>query len=281
MRYRNRREAGRILARNLTAYADRPDVLVLGLPRGGVPVAFEVARGLHAALDVFLVRKLGLPGHEELAMGAIASGGVRVLNENVVRGLGIAEGVIETVAAREQRELERRERAYRGDRPAPDVRDRTVILIDDGLATGSTMRAAVAALRRLGPARIVVAVPVGAPETCDELRDEADEVICALTPEPLYAVGYWYSDFAQTTDEEVHDLLEQTAAAWRAGTSPTPNPCSNSASSSRGSAARRPREDRRGEERARHPDPCGNVPPGVRLSKATRPNERRRGPAGA
>src|SRR5438309_1915033 len=174
-RFRNRNEAGRLLAKKLTAYANRPDVLVLALPRGGVPVAYEVARALHAPLDIFLVRKLGVPGHEELAMGAIATGGVRVLNEDVVRSLGIPGGEIDAVAAEEQRELERREREYRGSRPAPDVRDRTVILIDDGLATGSTMRAAVAALRQQHPARIVVAVPVGAPDTCDEFKAEADE----------------------------------------------------------------------------------------------------------
>jgi predicted phosphoribosyltransferase len=211
MLFRDRREAGRFLARKLTEYADRPDVLVLALPRGGVPVAFEVAQALHAPLDVFLVRKIGLPGHEELAMGAIASGGVRVLNNDVVRALGIPEDVIETVAAAEQQELERRERIYRGDRPPPDVRGRAVILVDDGLATGSTMRAAVAALRRQGPARIVVAVPVGARESCAEFECEADDVICARTPEPFYAVGLWYGDFSQTTDEEVHDLLERAA----------------------------------------------------------------------
>jgi putative phosphoribosyl transferase len=212
MLFRDRREAGRFLARRLTAYADRPDVLVLALPRGGVPVGYEVARALRAPLDVFLVRKLGLPGHEELAMGAIASGGVRVLNEDVVRALGIPEDVIATVAAEEQEELERRERSYRGNRPAPAVRGKTVILIDDGLATGSTMRAAVAALRRQGPARIVVAVPVGAPETCAEFQEEADEAICAQTPEPFHAVGLWYRDFSQTTDEEVRELLERAAA---------------------------------------------------------------------
>jgi putative phosphoribosyl transferase len=212
MRFRDRREAGRFLARKLTAYAGRPDVLVLALPRGGVPVAFEVARALHVPLDVFLVRKLGLPGHEELAMGAIASGGVHVLNDDVVRALHIPGTVIATVAAAEQQELERRERIYRGDRSAPSVHGRTIILIDDGLATGSTMRAAVAALRRQGPARIIVAVPVGAPETCAEFQDEADEAICARTPEPFLAVGLWYDDFSQTTDEEVHDLLEKAAA---------------------------------------------------------------------
>jgi len=211
MLFRNRTEAGRLLASRLMKYAGRPDVLVLGLPRGGVPVAFEVARALSAPLDVFLVRKLGVPGYEELAMGAIATGGVRVLNEDVVQALGIPDEAIDAVAAAEQEELERRQRAYRGDRPAPEVGGRTVILIDDGLATGSTMRAAVAALRQQGPARIVVAVPVGAPGTCEELQNEADEAICARMPEPFYAVGFWYGDFSQTTDEEVHDLLERAA----------------------------------------------------------------------
>jgi predicted phosphoribosyltransferase len=211
MIFADRREAGRFLAGKLATYADRPDVLVLALPRGGVPVAFEVARTLHAPLDVFLVRKLGLPGHEELAMGAIASGGVIVLNEDVVRALRILQDVIEHVAAEERRELERRERAYRGDRPPPDVRGHTVILVDDGLATGSTMRTAVAALRQQGPARIVVAVPIGAPETCAEFQREADDVVCAVTPQPFYAVGLWYGDFSQTSDEEVHDLLERSA----------------------------------------------------------------------
>ena len=211
MLFRDRTDAGRQLAAKLAAYADRSDVLVLALPRGGVPVAFEVARELHAPLDVFLVRKLGVPGHEELAMGAIASGGVRVLNEDVVRMLRISDDVIDAVGAEERQELERRERTYRGNRPAPDVRGRTVILVDDGLATGSTMRAAIAALRQQRPARIVVAVPVGAPETCAEFQGEADEAVCARTPEPFYAVGLWYGDFSQTTDEEVHDLLERAA----------------------------------------------------------------------
>jgi predicted phosphoribosyltransferase len=202
------------LAAELQAYADRRDVVVLALPRGGVPVAFEVARALHAPLDVFVVRKLGLPGHEEVAMGAIATGGVRILNEDVVRRLGISEAVIEAVTGRERRELERRERLYRGGRPAPDVRRSTVILVDDGLATGSTMRAAIAALRKHGPARIVVAVPVGAPETCAEFQAEADETVCAVMPEPFHAVGQWYRDFSQTTDEEVHELLERAAAEY-------------------------------------------------------------------
>jgi len=210
MIFRDRRDAGRYLAGKLKKYAGRPDVLVLALPRGGVPVAYEVARALHVPLDIFLVRKLGVPGHEELAMGAIASGGVRVLNEQVVRGLDVPNDVIEAVSAAEEQELARRERLYRGDRPAPDVRDQTIILIDDGLATGSTMRAALAALRQRGPARIVMAVPVGAAETCAEFRDEADEAICARTPEPFYAVGAWYADFSQTTDEEVREFLERT-----------------------------------------------------------------------
>jgi predicted phosphoribosyltransferase len=211
--YRDRVEAGRALASLLRDYADRPDVTVLALPRGGVPVAFEVARALHAPLDVFLVRKLGVPGHEELGMGAVASGGVIVLNEQVVRALGIPSRAIESVAEREQRELERREHVYRGDRPPPNVRGRTVILVDDGLATGGTMLAAVRALRQEQPARIVVAVPIAARETCDLLRQEADEVVCAATPEPFHAVGVWYQDFTQTSDNEVRELLARTAEA--------------------------------------------------------------------
>jgi predicted phosphoribosyltransferase len=217
MLFRDRSEAGRRLAAKLAAYANRPDVLVLALPRGGVPVAYEVARALHAPLDVFLVRKLGVPGREELAMGAIASGGVRVLNEDVLRELEIPEEVIAAVAAEERRELLRRERIYRDDRPTPEVRGRIVILVDDGLATGSTMRAAVAALRRQGPAHIVVAVPVGSPETCREIQAEADEVACVYTPDPFYAVGLWYDDFSQTTDEEVHDLLARAAEERASG----------------------------------------------------------------
>jgi putative phosphoribosyl transferase len=209
MLFRDRTEAGRRLAEKLTRYADRPDVLVLALPRGGVPVAYEVARALHAPLDVFLVRKLGLPGHEELAMGAIATGGIRVLNPDVVHTLQVPQEVIDEVADREQAELERRQRDYRDERPLPEVRGKTVILVDDGLATGSTMRAAVAALRRQQPARIVVAVPIGAASTCEDLRDEADETVCARTPEPFYAVGLWYQDFSQTTDEEVRELLQR------------------------------------------------------------------------
>src|SRR6266496_1835238 len=192
MIYRNRSAAGKHLATKLVSYANRDDVLLLALPRGGVPVAFEVAKTLHAPLDIFLVRKLGIPGHEELAMGAISTGGVRVLNEEVVDYLGIPSDVIDAVAAIELKELERRERAYRGNRPAPDVRGRTIILVDDGLATGSTMRAAAAALRQQEPARIVVAVPVSAAQNCDEYRMGVDEVICAKPPEPFYGVGQWY-----------------------------------------------------------------------------------------
>ena len=216
MLFSNRKNAGQALAERLADYADDPNLLVLALPRGGVPVAYEVAGRLQAPLDVFLVRKLGLPGQEELAMGALASGGVRVLNEEVVRILQVPEEVIDEVAAREQRELERRERLYRGDRPPPDVRGRTVILIDDGLATGSSMRAAVAALKHMKPRRIVVAVPVASRETCKEFGELVDDVVCVEQPEPFVAVGRWYEDFSQTTDEEVHNLLE------RAGTEQVP-----------------------------------------------------------
>lgn len=219
--FRDRTEAGQILAARLSAYANRPDVLVLGLPRGGVPVAFEVARGLNAPLDVFVVRKLGVPGHEELAMGAIATGGVIVLNDEVVYGLRIPDHVIEAVVAQEQRELERRERLYRDDRPPPDVRGKTIILVDDGLATGSTMRAAVAALREQQPTRIVVAVPTAAPDICAEFRREVDEIVCVITPEPFYAVGLWYENFAQTTDDEVRALLDR-AAREHAAAGPLP-----------------------------------------------------------
>lgn len=209
-RFRDRREAGRLLAARLTAYANRPDVLVLALPRGGVPVAYEVARALGAPLDVFLVRKLGVPGQEELAMGAVATGGVRVINNQIVHALRIPDHMIDMVAAKEQEELARRERLYRGDRPPPDVRGRIVILVDDGLATGASMHAAITALRQHQPARIVVAVPTAAPETCEALRAQVDDVICAITPEPFYSVGLWYGDFSQTTDEEVKDLLARS-----------------------------------------------------------------------
>jgi len=205
--FRNRTEAGRALARLLAGFARRSDVLVLALPRGGVPVAFEVAEALHAPLDVFIVRKLGAPGQPEYAMGALASGGLRVLNENVVRLLDIAQAEIDAVVEAEQRELERREQLYRDALPPLDVRNRTVILVDDGLATGSTMAAAVKALRRLQPLYIAVAVPTAPADTCEALRAEADTVICATTPEPFRAVGLWYEDFAQTTDDEVRELL--------------------------------------------------------------------------
>ena len=210
--FRDRFEAGRLLAGRLGAYAHRDDVLVLALPRGGVPVGYELARALRAPMDVFVVRKLGVPGHEELAMGAVASGGVRVINEDVVDALDISNEVIEQVARSEGEELERRERLYRDARPAPEVRDRVVIVVDDGLATGSTMRAAVKALRRLEPSRIVVAVPTAAPSTLAELRRMADECVSVIAPEPFRAVGLWYDDFSQTTDGEVRDLLGRAAA---------------------------------------------------------------------
>lgn len=203
----NRAEAGRFLAQKLIKYAGHGDVIVLGLPRGGVPVAYEVARELKVPLDVFIVRKLGVPGFEELAAGAIASGGVRVLNEDVVRALPNADAIIESVTARERAELERREQIYRDGKPAPDLAGRIVILVDDGLATGATMRAAVAALRQRGVAKIVVAVPVGAPDTCREFEHEVDETVCATEPEFFQAVGQYYEDFSQTSDEEVRDLL--------------------------------------------------------------------------
>jgi putative phosphoribosyl transferase len=208
--FRDRADAGRLLAMRLKEYSNQPDLLVLGLPRGGVPVAFEVARALKAPLDTFLVRKLGVPGHEELAMGAIASGGARVLNDMVVSGLNFDNEAIDRVTELELKELQRRERRYRGDKPGPDVHNRTVILIDDGLATGTTMRAAAIALRQQQPAKIIVAVPVAASETCDEFRNLVDEVICAVTPRELYAVGLWYGDFSQTSDDEVYELLERS-----------------------------------------------------------------------
>jgi putative phosphoribosyl transferase len=213
MLFDDRRHAGRVLAQKLGHYRNRNDVIVLALPRGGVPVAFEVAHALDAPLDIFIVRKLGVPGNEEYAMGAIASGGVRVLNHEALRYLRISDEVIDAVALKESKELERRERAYRGERAAPDLDGRTVILVDDGLATGSTMRAAAAAVRALNPRRIVVAVPVSAAETCEEFRSEVDEIVCGATPEPFLGVGRWYRDFAQTDDEEVHRLLEQAGRA--------------------------------------------------------------------
>ena len=209
MRFADRAEAGLLLGERLSGYAGRPGLLVLALPRGGVPVAAQVAKALRSPLDVFVVRKLGVPGHEELAMGAIAAGDVRVLNAEVVGELGLSDEVIETVQARERRELERRLAAYRGDRPALDVTGRTIVLVDDGIATGSTMRAAISALRRMGPERIVVAVPVAPPVVEEELAGIADEVICLTTPTPFAAVGFWYGDFTPTTDQEVRHILTQ------------------------------------------------------------------------
>lgn len=209
--FRDRHDAGRQLAAKLIAYVNQPDVVVLGLPRGGIPVAAEVARALNAPLDAFLVRKLGVPGHEELAMGAIASGGVRVLNEDVVDPLAIPASVIDAVEATERRELARRERLYRGTQPPPQVEDHTVILVDDGLATGSTMRAAARALRQLRPARLIAAVPVGSQSVCASLRDVVDDVVCAEMPDPFYAVGIWYEDFGQTTDAEVQEDLRRAS----------------------------------------------------------------------
>ena len=215
--FANRREAGKELATRLLTYRGRPDVVVLALPRGGVPVGFEVAEALDAPLDIFLVRKLGMPGHPEFAIGAIASGGVRVLSEDVIRWYGIPERQIESIAREELAELRRREQEYRQGRALTDLQRRTVILVDDGLATGSSMRAAVQAVRAHTPARVVVAVPVGAPSTCQEFADITDETICARTPEPFSAVGLWYRDFSQTTDEEVRALLQEHAQRIRTG----------------------------------------------------------------
>jgi putative phosphoribosyl transferase len=212
MLFSDRSDAGRQLGSELLSYANRDDVLVLGLPRGGVPVAFEVARALAAPLDVFLVRKLGVPGQPELAMGAIASGGARVLNEQVVELLHIPPKAINAVAVQESRELARRERDYRGKRPMPDIRGRVVILVDDGLATGSTMRAAIAAIRRFEPVTLIVAVPVGPLEACQKMASLADKIVCLKQPEYFNAVGVWYRDFDQVTDEQVRSLLKQAAA---------------------------------------------------------------------
>jgi predicted phosphoribosyltransferase len=215
-RFLDRSDAGRFLAARLMCYAGRPDVLVLALPRGGVPVGYEVARALDAPLDVFIVRKLGVPGHEELAMGAIASGGVRVLNSELIERLGLSREAVDAVAAREALELERRERLYR-DRHEPRSLDgRTLVLVDDGLATGSTMRAAAIAARKLNPLKIVVAVPVAAPEVCEEFRAEVDEIVCAYTPDPFDAVGLWYEDFTQVEDAEVRKLLAAARHDWDA-----------------------------------------------------------------
>lgn len=209
--FADRREAGAFLASRLSAYSGRSDVIVLALPRGGAPVGYEVASTLHAPLDVFVVRKLGLPEYPELAMGALATGGVRILNTDVMTYYRPSSQAVEAVTRAEQAELERRELEYRGARPPLDVENKVAILVDDGLATGSTMRAAVEALRRLKPARIVVAAPVGAKDSCESLRRTADEVVCPLTPEPFSAVGLWYRDFAQTSDDEVRRLLARAA----------------------------------------------------------------------
>ena len=209
--FEDRRHAGRVLAGQLEPYKGRSGVVVLALPRGGVPVAHEVARALGVPLDVFLVRKLGVPGRRELAMGAIASGGIRVLNEEVVSAFRLPEAVIDAVAREEQAELERRERTYRDGRTPVELRGRTVLLIDDGLATGATMKAAVEAVRARDPARVVVAVPVGSPESCREFSDIADEIVCARAPESFAAVGQWYRDFSETSDEEVCELLRERA----------------------------------------------------------------------
>lgn len=207
MKFSNRTQAGRLLAEKLTAYANRPDTLVLGLPRGGVPVAFEVAKALHLPLDICLVRKLGTPHHEELAMGAIATGGVIAINEDVVKDERITQQIIDEVAAREQRELERRDRLYRGSRPVPQLQNRTVILVDDGIATGSTMNAAIAVVRQQQPKSIVVATPVAHPSICQQLQAKVEEVVCLTTPEFLYSISLWYEDFSPTSDEEVCYLL--------------------------------------------------------------------------
>jgi putative phosphoribosyl transferase len=214
--FQNRTQAGELLATKLTAYAKRPDVLVLGLPRGGVPVAFEVAKILSVPLDIILVRKLGVPGQPELAMGAIATGDVLVINDDVVNWLGISGAEIDAVAQREMQELERRDRLYRGNRPLPQVKNRTVILVDDGIATGSTLRAAIAALRQQQPQQIIVAVPIAPTSVCQQLRSEADDVVCAIEAEQLSAISLWYEEFAQTTDEEVRTLLAEAANGYAA-----------------------------------------------------------------
>jgi putative phosphoribosyl transferase len=209
--FRNREQAGHALAERLKAYANRSDVVVLALPRGGLPIGVEVAAALRVPLDVFVVRKLGTPGQPELAMGAIASGGVRVLNDDVLKVLNLTSDAVDRVARAEQQELERRERLYRGDRPLPALADRVVILVDDGLATGSTMRAAVKAVRQHRPGKVVVAVPAGAAETCEEFRQEVDEIVCIIAPASFQAVGSWYEEFPQISDREVRDLLEKSS----------------------------------------------------------------------
>jgi putative phosphoribosyl transferase len=210
-RFEDRFDAGRFLARQLQHHAGNSNVVVLALPRGGVPVAFEIAREIDAPLDVFVVRKLGAPGYEELAMGAIATGGVRVFNEEVIQHLGVSQSWINATIREQEEELQRREQAYRGDRPPAELQNRTVILVDDGLATGASMRAAVRALRLRNPSGIAVAVPIGSRDTCDQFRSQVEEVVCGRTPEPFHAVGAWYRDFTQTTDDEVRELLDRAA----------------------------------------------------------------------
>lgn len=220
-RFRDRIDAGQRLAAALKMYANHSDVVVLALPRGGVPVGFEVAKALNVPFDICLVRKLGVPGHKELAMGAIASDGVRVLNYDIVSWLNISSKTIDTVAARELRELQRRDRAYRGDRPLPDIQNHVVIVVDDGLATGATMRAAITVLRQQNPAKIVVAVPVAPTETCKVLSAEVDQFVCCMMPDPFYAIGLWYENFAQTTDDEVCNLLNKGTVATQSRESET------------------------------------------------------------
>jgi predicted phosphoribosyltransferase len=208
-RFKDRHDAGRQLAEELTNYQNREDVILLALPRGGVPVGYEIARELGIRLDVYLVRKLGVPGHEELAFGAISTGGVKTFNEDVVRSVGLTDREIDPVVEREEAELRRREEAYRGDAPAPEIEDQVAILVDDGLATGASMRAAVESVRQQGPKETVVAVPTAPPDTCQKLSRTADAVYCLMTPEPFGGVGAWYEDFAQTSDEEVRELMAQ------------------------------------------------------------------------
>jgi putative phosphoribosyl transferase len=215
MLFKDRRVAGQILTQKLDAYSNRSDVLVFALPRGGVPVAYEIAQGLNVPLDVIVVRKLGVPDQEELAMGAIASGGVRILNEQILSQLDISDDRIARIALNEERELERRERLYRGEQPLPDLQGYTVIVVDDGLATGATMWAAIVALRKLKPARMAIAVPVAAPQTYQDLQDQVDEIVCIAQPSPFYSVGLWYEDFPQVTDNEVCELLTQAANSQR------------------------------------------------------------------
>ncbi|MDB6065636.1 MAG: putative phosphoribosyltransferase [Pedosphaera sp.] len=214
--YQNRYEAGEALAAKLRHHAGDPNLLVLALPRGGVPVGYEVATALNAPLDIFLVRKLGVPGYEELAMGAVASGGVKILNDDVIQQVGISGNMIDAIVQEKERELEQQEKIYRGERPPAEIKGRTVILVDDGLATGASMRAAVKAVKKKGPKSVIVAVPIGSVQTCHQLQTEVDEVVCGMTPDPFYAVGAWYSDFMQITDEEVRELLDHAAHERRA-----------------------------------------------------------------